>query len=119
MRNSYHFRIRELREQKHYTQEYIAEMLKVSQRAYSSIESGKIRLTVDRLILLSKIFEVPITEFLVGIPGYDPVNVTLPERLSKTPPDHKKLRQVYLELISTREAELSMLKQSLASLDYE
>jgi len=38
---NYHEKIKKFRELRNYTQEYMAENLNVTQRAYSSIENGK------------------------------------------------------------------------------
>ncbi|MDO5607878.1 MAG: helix-turn-helix transcriptional regulator [Capnocytophaga sp.] len=68
---SYQENIRKTREQKNYTQEFMAESLDISQRAYSSIESGKTQLTVDRLFEISKTLQTSVSELL----GLDNSNV--------------------------------------------
>lgn len=47
-----------------FSQEYIANELKISQSFYARIESGKNTLTVETLIKLSKIFELQPEELL-------------------------------------------------------
>lgn len=59
-------RIKKHREQKNYTQEYMAAELKISQNTYSKIESGNIKLTTDRLQEIADILELPIEELLTG-----------------------------------------------------
>ena len=61
---NYHEKIRKIRENKNYTQEFMAESLHISQRAYSSIENGKTQLTIERLFDISKILEVSVSEIL-------------------------------------------------------
>ncbi|GIZ16311.1 helix-turn-helix domain-containing protein [Capnocytophaga catalasegens] len=61
---NYHEKIRKVRENKNYTQEFMAESLHISQRAYSSIENGKTQLTIERLFDISKILEVSVSEIL-------------------------------------------------------
>jgi len=57
-------KIKKYRENKNYTQEYMSEKLNISQNTYSKIETGGIKLTVDRLKQISDILEIPIEEIL-------------------------------------------------------
>ncbi len=57
-------KIKKHRELKNYTQEYMADRLNISQNTYSKIETGGIKLTVDRLKQISEILETPIEELL-------------------------------------------------------
>lgn len=57
-------KIKQLREQKNYTQDYVAEKLGVSQNAYSRLENGQIKLSVEKAEKLSTILEVPIWEII-------------------------------------------------------
>jgi transcriptional regulator with XRE-family HTH domain len=50
--------IRKIREHRNYTQEYLAAKLKISQNAYSKIELGYTKITVDRLFRIADILEV-------------------------------------------------------------
>lgn len=61
---NYYDKLRKLREFRNYTQEYVAEQLNISQRAYSSIENGKTQLTVDRLVEICKLLNVSVGEVL-------------------------------------------------------
>ncbi|MBC7418999.1 MAG: helix-turn-helix transcriptional regulator [Pedobacter sp.] len=47
--------IRKIREYKGYTQDYLAAKLKISQNAYSKLELGYSKLTVERLFKISTI----------------------------------------------------------------
>ena len=51
-------KIRRIREIKNYSQDYIAQKLEISPKAYSKIESEETRLSVDRLYQLAEILEV-------------------------------------------------------------
>lgn len=62
-----HIKIKQIRELKNYTQEYIADRLDLSIRAYSKIESGETQLTINRLNEISGILEVDPIELL----GFD------------------------------------------------
>ena len=58
-------KLRLLRLKNNLTQENVAYELGISQKAYSKIENGQVRLTQDRVILLSKIFNVSTSEFCI------------------------------------------------------
>ncbi|HTI57588.1 helix-turn-helix transcriptional regulator [Mucilaginibacter sp.] len=49
--------IRKIREHRNYTQEYLAAKLHISQNAYSKIELGYTKITVERLFQISEILE--------------------------------------------------------------
>lgn len=51
-------RIRDLREDNDYTQTYVASILNIGQRTYADYESGKIRIPLDSMIKLSKLYNV-------------------------------------------------------------
>jgi transcriptional regulator with XRE-family HTH domain len=57
--------IRHKREQKNYTQEYLACKLQISQNAYSKIELGYTKITVERLFQIAGILEMNIMELIV------------------------------------------------------
>lgn len=55
-------KIREIREfEKHYTQEFMAQSLGLSTRAYGYIESNQTDIMVNRLTEIANILEVPLT----------------------------------------------------------
>ena len=54
--------IRKIREQKNYTQDYLAAKLDISQNAYSKIELGYSKLTLDRLFQIAIILEVEVMQ---------------------------------------------------------
>ncbi|WP_131539405.1 helix-turn-helix domain-containing protein [Pedobacter nototheniae] len=56
--------IRKIREYRDYTQDYLAAKLKISQNAYSKIELGYSKLTVERLFQIAEILEVEILHVL-------------------------------------------------------
>jgi transcriptional regulator with XRE-family HTH domain len=49
--------IRKQRETKNYTQEYLAAKLKISQNAYSKIELGYTKITLERLFQIADVLE--------------------------------------------------------------
>lgn len=60
-------KIKQIRELKNLTQEYVAQKLGLSTRAYSKIETGETQLTINRLNEISAIIGVPPMEVL----GFD------------------------------------------------
>lgn len=50
--------IRKIREHRDYTQDYLAAKLNISQNAYSKIELGYSKVTLERLFVISFVLEV-------------------------------------------------------------
>ena len=57
-------RIRSLREARGYSQEYMADMLHITQPSYAHIESGKTSMKVDRLFRIAEILHVNVIDLL-------------------------------------------------------
>lgn len=62
-------KIKKIRKEKFISQEALADVLEVSRSTYARIENGKVPLTVDRLIELSKYLDVP-ASLLLETEGY-------------------------------------------------
>lgn len=58
--------IRKIREHRNYTQEYLAAKLHISQNAYSKIELGYTKITVERLLQIAEILETDPVEILTN-----------------------------------------------------
>lgn len=56
--------IRKIREHRNYTQEYLAMKLDISQNAYSKIELGYTKITLERLYQIAQILEVDLVELI-------------------------------------------------------
>ncbi|MGZ3755338.1 MAG: helix-turn-helix domain-containing protein [Mucilaginibacter sp.] len=67
--------IRNKREMRNYTQEYLAYKLNISQNAYSKIELGYTKITVERLFAIADILELDVIDF---------INTDRPELVSAT-----------------------------------
>lgn len=52
--------IRKIRRLKDYSQEYMAYQLEITQKAYSDLENGKVRMKLKTMKKLSEILEVPL-----------------------------------------------------------
>lgn len=58
--------IRKRREERNYTQEYLAYKLNISQNAYSKIELGYTKITVERLFQIAEVLEMSAVGLLDG-----------------------------------------------------
>lgn len=58
------FKIKRLRELQNLTQEYLAVEIGISQRAYSKLEAGKTKITIDRLRQISTVLKIPASDLL-------------------------------------------------------
>lgn len=56
--------IRQYRELRNYSQDYVAKKMSISQNAYSKIENNITQLTVKHIKLLSSILEAPVNDLL-------------------------------------------------------
>lgn len=61
----YYERIRALREDHDLTQQTIALLLKIGQRTYADYESGKVRIPVERLLILARYYDVSM-DYITG-----------------------------------------------------
>ena len=62
----YYEKIREVREDRGYTQQQIAELLNVGQRTYSDYETGKTRIPLESVIALARFDDLD-SNYLTGI----------------------------------------------------
>ena len=64
--SDYRERLKSLREDNDYTQEYVGEVLQKSQQGYSHIENGRAELKIEDLIILSKLYGVS-ADYIIGL----------------------------------------------------
>lgn len=62
--NGIHRKIKQLRELKEYTQQYMAKKLRLSLKAYQNFENGITKLDYERLKSIAEIFEVPLEDII-------------------------------------------------------
>lgn len=60
-------RIRGLREQAGMTQMQVAEVLGVSQAAYSRLEKGEVEISLSKLFVLSELYEISLRALMDGV----------------------------------------------------
>ena len=56
--------IKDLRLQHNYSQNYLSEVLNVSQKTYSNMECGKSKITLEHLKTLSQVYKITIIDFI-------------------------------------------------------
>lgn len=118
------YRIRKMRELKGYKQEYMAERLGIGQTSYSDIESGKAKLTVDRLKKIAELLDTTpnaIEEFddrnffhiinHQGNAGQITIHNSSLEELAKV------LTEPYKQLLANKDEEIQFLQSLIKKQD--
>ncbi|MBR4124215.1 MAG: helix-turn-helix transcriptional regulator [Clostridia bacterium] len=62
-------RLIELRKENNYTQQYVAEYLKIDRSNYSKYELGKLEISIEMLIKLAKLYSVS-TDYILCLTDY-------------------------------------------------
>lgn len=108
-------RIRELRESLGYTQEEVANSLKMSQNSYRQLESGKTLLISKRLDSLATILKTTVSELLIGVKPETAVEerLILMEKLHKE--QIEQIESDYKIKSIEQEDEIKRLKMALES----
>lgn len=60
-------RMRLLREQAGLTQSQVADVLDISQAAYSRLEKGEVEISLTKLMALGNLYQVTLQELVLGI----------------------------------------------------
>ena len=112
-------RIREVRKQKGYSHEYVANELNISQVAYSKLEKNETKLTVERLYQLSKILETPVEDFLLAKKGniYNQTfndNAIAYQEFQNLYQENKEKTEKIIQLYEARLADKDQLIQQLS-----
>lgn len=96
------------------SQEYMAQMLKISQNQYSKIETGKIQLTISRLEKICEILEIDIKK-MIELDDQNIYNHFNENNGNVANNDihlyNDKIEEVYKELINQKESENKNIKQ--------
>jgi transcriptional regulator with XRE-family HTH domain len=101
-------KIKQIRELKNFTQEYMAQQLGLSTRAYSKIETGETQLTINRLNEISAILQVQPMEVL----GFDDKKVF--NFYNSSDINNVKNMNVPEKLIQQYEETIQALKEQIA-----
>ena len=62
-------RLKELRKENSYTEQYVADYLEIDRSNYSKYELGKLELNIDMLIALAKLYKVS-TDYILCLVDY-------------------------------------------------
>ncbi len=109
-------KIRKLRVQKGYSQEYLADRLGISQKTYSNIEAGKSRLDIRLLDDLAEVLEVGVEELLFSDKTINQVNKDNAVGYGYVETLHilsEKLIEQYEKRIELLEKEIENLKKQI------
>lgn len=102
-----HLNIKQIRELRNWSQDYIADSLSISTRAYSKIESGETQLSLNRLNEISKILELDPIQ-IIQFDSTRLLNEVQTEAIVPT-----KLVEQYEKTISILEDQVKLLKSLL------
>ncbi len=98
-----------LREINNYTQEYVARVLDISQNAYSLIEKGTTKITLDRIEVLAELYKTSPSE-LVNVNDNFYANPTGEIPHSNIPPTLSSFeKRMYEQTISRLEVDIEKL----------
>ncbi len=112
--------MRRYRDEKRYSQAYVASKLGITQSAYQKIETGDVKVTLDRLAQIAVVLEKKLEDFLVYQEKSNPVKeVPLPHHKQYHLMEKLIIQQAKwieeLELkLTTKEDEIEDLKRRLA-----
>lgn len=95
-------RIRFFREQKNYSQEYMAYKLCIGQSSYAKIERNLVKLDLQRLIQISQLLEVDVYLLFSG---------NIPSKLNET--DSEVYIKSLLDKIKMQDEEIKFLREVL------
>lgn len=120
MKLNYYDKIRKIRENRGYKQEFVADQLNITQRTYSNIESGKTQLTVERLIEIVRILDTSLSE-IFEYEGNTILNNNFNDTSTKNKggnlicktEDFEEQKKLYERIILMKDEEISFLRESL------
>jgi len=112
-------KIRKIRTLKGYSQEYVSDLLRISQAAYSDIENNKTKINLERIQELAGVFNIDVDDLLnfddsqifnntfnENAKGFFKINKVIKESFEKE-------REAYLRQINTLNDEIAYLRKKL------
>lgn len=108
-------RIKNLREAKNYTQDYLAQKLGITQKAYSKIEANETRLPVDHLLKIAEVLETSVNKILEidGSHTFNNYSTHNKEVVVINTITSDKLIELYDQLLKSKNEEIATLKEQL------
>jgi transcriptional regulator with XRE-family HTH domain len=118
-------RIRQARQQRGYSQEYLAEQLDLSQGGYRKIETDEVKLKVDKLLLLADLLKVDVDHLLyepnvkrsLNRTGY--LDKTLIGSVSPPIISTDSEHELLIQLLISKEAHLLTLQKLISQYEKE
>jgi len=108
-------RIKRIREERDYSQDYIAQRLNITQKAYSKIETNQTRLSVDNLLKIAEVLETSVNKIL-DIDGgtvYNNYSTHNGEGIVINKTTSDKIIELYDKLLKAKDDEITSLKELL------
>lgn len=106
-------RIRQLRVQKHLTQQDVADKIGISLRAYSYMASGRRKLPYSRIVQIAEALEVTVEDLFAGSGG----STGEAERLRRMLAESEARVRMLEEKLEDRESLIAAQRSDLASKD--
>ncbi len=94
--------LKKARKKKGYTQQEVADTLKITRAAYTNIENEKRNPDTNTLIALSNIFDVSV-DYLLGIDNKSNEHNELHNSIDNLNDDSKQELEKFIELLKTKE----------------
>lgn len=110
-------RIKNIREERNYSQDYLAQKLGITQKAYSKIETNQTRLSVEHLLKIAEVLETSINKILDIDAGtvYNNYCTHNGEGIVINKTTSEKILELYDKLLKSKEDEITALKALLKS----
>lgn len=109
--NKIGFNIRKIRESRGFSQEYMANVLDISQASYARLENEDTKVTVDRLYKIAEILETSIIDFfdtdkitIQNQNNYDYSNGLIQNMTVES-------KEVYEKLLQSKDEQIALLKK--------
>jgi transcriptional regulator with XRE-family HTH domain len=106
-------RIKKIREKRNFSQTFLAQELGISQKAYSKLENGDTKITIDYLFKIANALDVTVNE-LLNAESFNIYNnyhthngegIVINKQLSE------KTVELYEKLIKAKDSEIELLKK--------
>lgn len=113
--NNIGFNIRKIREQKGFSQDYMATELSISQASYARIENEATKLTIDRLSKIAEILQTDITDF------FNASKLTIQNQTNNEGAYgngyiqnlHIESKEIYEKLLQSKDEQIKLLQELL------
>ncbi len=113
MNANFRKRIRKLREQKGFSQEYMAYELGIAQASYAKIENNTTRLSLERLFVISQVLQINIMQLLCA---QEEFTTPLPSDYIPDQPLVSKLIACYEDRLKEKDDHIRLLTAMLQEL---